>query len=282
MKPAPLTYYQPETLAEVVEVLATEGDAARILAGGQSLMPLLNERRCRPKALIDINMVTDSVSTSHDEENLIAGPLVRQSEVLDNKSLLEVVPLLGLAIPLIGVPQTRNRGTLCGSIAYADPMAELPLALLVAGGQVTLASNEGTRQVEIDHFLDKAFAPNLTSTELVSAIHWPIATPNQSWGFAEYSAGSTLASAAVRLTKYARGDEIRIGFSGTLDRPRVITLHSEGEGIDTRYLAHQLQMLTESMRFIDDPEVPSTYRCSLAMNLAHKAIAQANTAREPQ
>ena len=129
MKPRPFDYVRPDTVEEVLALLAEYGDDARILAGGQSLIPMLNLRLIEPVVLIDISRISALDIISDKGGKIEIGAAVTQNKLLDWPQLAERLPLLAAALPCVGHFQTRNRGTVCGSIAHADPCSELPLAL---------------------------------------------------------------------------------------------------------------------------------------------------------
>ena len=142
MKPAPFDYVRAESLAEAHDVLAAEGSDAAVLAGGQSLVPLLSMRLARPKVLIDIMHVEEIGGIRVEDGAIHVGACVRQAELLAWPDLAKQ-PLLAQVLPWIGHWQTRARGTVCGSVALADPSAELPLVLVALGGEIVLSSKIG-------------------------------------------------------------------------------------------------------------------------------------------
>ena len=152
MKPAPFDYVRADSLAEVHDVLAAEGSDAAVLAGGQSLVPLLSMRMARPEVLVDIMHVAELGGIAIEDGAIRVGATVRQAELLAWPELPKRQPLLAQALPWIGHWQTRVRGTVCGSVALADPSAELPLCLLALGGEITLSSKSGRRTVKADAF----------------------------------------------------------------------------------------------------------------------------------
>ena len=139
MKPASFDYVRAEHLDEALDVLANEGSDARIIAGGQSLMPMLNMRLAKPKTLVDIMQVSELARIERKAGIVTIGAAVRQAALLDWAGLGESLRLAALALPWTGHVQTRSRGTVCGSIAHADPSAELPLILIALGGEERLA-----------------------------------------------------------------------------------------------------------------------------------------------
>nr|WP_242485071.1 FAD binding domain-containing protein [Pseudomonas sp. TH39(2020)] len=158
MKPAAFDYVRADTRRQVVELLAEYGQEARIIAGGQSLMAVLNMRLAQPKLLIDINHVAELAYIELRKDCLAVGAGVRQAQLLARSTLMDEVPLLALAMPWIGHFQTRNRGTVCGSVAHADPSAELPLCLVTLGGEIVLESKKASASSRLPTS-SRAFSP---------------------------------------------------------------------------------------------------------------------------
>lgn len=175
MKPPKFSYCRPETTAEVVGLLAEYGDEAKPLAGGQSLMPLLNLRFARPSVLIDISGIEEIKSVDNREGVLSIGAMVTQSAMGSSVGRWPEFSILGTAIGHIGHPQIRNRGTIGGSIAHADPAAELPAVALVLEATVVLQGTLGQRRVEAEHFFLGPFMTAAEPDELVVGVEMPIA-----------------------------------------------------------------------------------------------------------
>lgn len=159
MKPVAFRYERPESVEEAVSLLAEHGDEAKVLAGGQSLVPVLNMRLLRPSVVLDINRVLDLDNIARDNGAFRVSALVRQSDA----RLLEV-PLLRDCLPHVGHFVTRNRGTVCGSVVHADAAAELPLALTLLGGSVVAASARGRREIAAADFYVTHFTTHLGLT----------------------------------------------------------------------------------------------------------------------
>ena len=168
MKPPPFRYARPAVLAEVLDLLSEHGDEAKVLAGGQSLVPLLNMRLARPTVLVDVNRLEELDRVSDENGGLRVGAIVRQNAL----ELLRV-PLLAECLPYVGHFVTRNRGTVGGSIAHADASAELPLALTTLRGSVVLASRRGRRTVAADDFFVTHFTTAMEPDELLVETIWP-------------------------------------------------------------------------------------------------------------
>src|SRR5579863_9438371 len=175
MKPRPFDYARPDTVEEVLALLAEYGDDARILAGGQSLIPMLNLRLIEPAVLIDISRIAALDAIADKGAKVEIGAAVTQNKLMDWPQLAARLPLLAATLPFVGHFQTRNRGTVCGSIAHADPSSELPLSLALLGGSVVLRSKKGGERV----VAAEAFQQDMLSTargveELIVAARFPV------------------------------------------------------------------------------------------------------------
>jgi 2-furoyl-CoA dehydrogenase FAD binding subunit len=176
MKPRPFNYVRPASVAEAIDALAHYGERARILAGGQSLMAMLNLRLVDAEAIIDISHLTELSDIRMKGDVLEVGAAVTQNRLLAWADLESRVPLLAKMIPWVGHFQTRNRGTICGSLSHADPSSEIPLALAVLGGSVVLRSKRGTRTLTADQFQTGVLSTAREPDELVVAAHFPAST----------------------------------------------------------------------------------------------------------
>jgi len=174
MKPAAFDYIRAETANEVLEGLAQEGGNARVLAGGQSLMAMLNMRLAKPRVLIDIMRLKEFRHIERQAGAVVIGAGVRQAELLAWPGLPETLPLVALALPWVGHVQTRSRGTICGSLAHADPSAEMPLALVALGGEVHLRSAKQQRRVAAKDFFVGMMLTARADDELIESISLPV------------------------------------------------------------------------------------------------------------
>jgi 2-furoyl-CoA dehydrogenase FAD binding subunit len=173
MKPAPFDYVHAETLDEALAVLAAEGGDARIIAGGQSLMAMLNTRLAKPKVLIDIMRLKELDRIDVTSGAVTVGAGVRQQALLTWPLLADKLKLVALALPWTGHAQTRSRGTICGSIAHADPSAEMPLALLALGGDVHLRTAKKRRTIEAAEFFTGMMSTARADDEMIEAVSFP-------------------------------------------------------------------------------------------------------------
>ena len=174
MKPAAFDYLRAESVSDVLEGLAQQGGDARVLAGGQSLMAMLNMRLARPKLLIDIMRLKELRRFERTKDTIVIGAGVRQADLLAWSDLAEALPLVALALPWVGHMQTRSRGTICGSLAHADPSAEMPLALVALGGEVLLRSVKRRRRVAAKDFFAGMMLTARADDELIEGISLPV------------------------------------------------------------------------------------------------------------
>lgn len=172
MKPPPFEYHVPRTLDEACSLLGSLDDA-KVLAGGQSLMPLLNFRLARPAHLIDINRIGGADRVYERDGGVAVQALVRQSVVEDSELVARVCPLLHQAMRLVAHRVIRNRGTVCGSLAHADPAAELPAVLLALGGHVVARSSRGERKIAAGELFAGVFETSLEPDELIVEAFFP-------------------------------------------------------------------------------------------------------------
>ncbi|MBU1315918.1 MAG: FAD binding domain-containing protein [Alphaproteobacteria bacterium] len=274
MKPASFDFLCPDTLDEALSALTEAGGDARIIAGGQSLVPMLNMRLARPGVLIDIMRLEAlrRIETSGDEITVGAG--VRQAELEAWPVLLRDLPLLAAAFPWIGHVQTRARGTVCGSMAHADPSAELPLSLVTLGGAVSLRGRKQKRKVKADDFFIGMMATDLAESEMIEAVHFPKAMPGSGYAFREigrrHGDFAIVACAAV-----ADDTGLRLGIAGVDDRPRVFALPA----LDDGQFDDALNDIAWSLNARDDIHASARYRRELVRNLGRETLKEASRCR---
>ena len=223
MKPAPFAYTKAKTLKEAVTLLAKHKDDARLLAGGQSLIATLNMRLSAPELLIDINGIKNLNGIAKKGKYVEIGALARHVQVERSDVIAKHAPLIALAMPHIGHPAIRNRGTFGGSIAFADPAAELPACLLALGGEIDIAGPRGKRKVKADAFFKGLFETALRPQEMIIAVRVPAADKTTRVGFAELARRHG-DYAMVGLAASARGngkglDNVRLAYFGVGDTP---------------------------------------------------------------
>jgi CO/xanthine dehydrogenase FAD-binding subunit len=208
MKPPRFDYLAPTTVEEALGALAEHGDQAKVLAGGQSLVPLLNFRLVRPAHIVDLNELTGLDGIREENGWLVIGGMTRQRAVEDSALVRERCPLLAEAMPLIGHTQIRNRGTIGGSIAHADPAAELPAVVAALGGELVARHAGGTRTLTADAFFVSYLTSALEPTELLVQVRLPVTKPRTGVSFMEVSrrhGDFALVGVAATLTLDAAG-----------------------------------------------------------------------------
>lgn len=270
MKPASFDFLCPETLEEALAALGEGGGDARVIAGGQSLVPMLNMRLARPALLVDI-MQLDPLRRIEPSGNEIAiGAGVRQAELEAWPDLTRDLQLLAAALPWIGHVQTRARGTVCGSIAHADPSAELPLSLLTLGGSVSLRSRKRKRKVTAEEFFVGMMSTDLAEGEMIEAVHFPKARPGSGYAFREvgrrHGDFAIVACAAV-----ADAQGLRLGVAGVDDRPRVFTLPA----LDDGEFDDAINDIAWSLNARDDIHASARYRRELVRGLGRDTLKEA-------
>jgi aerobic carbon-monoxide dehydrogenase medium subunit len=174
VKPAPFQLHTPSTVEEAAALLATYGDDAKVLAGGQSLVPLLALRLARFEHLVDVNRVETLQGITRDNGSLTVGAMTRQAEAEVDVEVASAVPLLHRALPHIGHFQIRNRGTVGGSTAHADPASELPAVTLALDAELTGTSASGSRAIPAREFFDSMWTTALEPDELLTSIRYPV------------------------------------------------------------------------------------------------------------
>jgi carbon-monoxide dehydrogenase medium subunit len=185
MIPAPFDYAPAESAAHALELLAEHGDDAKLLAGGHSLLPMMKLRLATPAVLIDIGRLDELAGISADGDELIIGATTRHADLAASELVRAQAPLLAHAAAQVGDPQIRHRGTIGGSLAHADPAADLPMALVALGGSVELQGPGGTRLVSADDFFQGFFETAMEPDELLTAVRVP-RRPGVPWGYQKF------------------------------------------------------------------------------------------------
>jgi carbon-monoxide dehydrogenase medium subunit len=224
VKPAPFDYVRPSSLDEALAALAEGGGDAKVLAGGQSLVPALNMRLLRPSVLVDVNGVAELAGVAIENGALRVGAIARQAD-----PHLRAHSALAAVLPHVGHVVTRNRGTVCGSIAHADAAAEIPLALVATGGSAVAVSTRGRREIPADELFLGPYATALAPDELLVETVWPMLGEEEGFAFdelAQRGGDFALCMAAAR----ARGDELRVVVGSVTDRPTVLEIDPEHPG----------------------------------------------------
>src|ERR1700744_1432337 len=281
MKPAPFDYVRPESLAEACALLAADEDA-RVIAGGQTLVPMLAMRLARPTKLIDILRLPELAGISKEKGAVVLGATTRQAQAERVPVIRASVPMLARVLPWVGHPPTRNRGTIGGSIANADPSAEIPLVAVTLGAEIMLATPDGPSSMPADDFFIGPMLTAINPGECVSAIRFPIwAHARVGTGFFEISARRSdfafvAAAAQVALDEEGRCIEVALGVGGVGDRPLRLDVSSLiGGELDTASVTDVIMGAAADLDAMSDLHASAAYRRRVAVALCIRAMEQA-------
>lgn len=223
MKPAPFAYHDPSDLDSAVRLLAELGDGAKVLAGGQSLMPMLNLRHVKPKHLVDLSRVASLFGIGITDGTLVVGAMTTHRTIETSPVVHAVLPLLSEAASHINHIPIRERGTIGGSLSHADPAAELPLASVVLDAELTIQSVRGRRQVPAAQFFHAGQRTDLAADEILTGISFPLPAASTGSAFIEFSRrkGDPAIVGVAVMVGIADGRYVsaRIGLCGVSDRP---------------------------------------------------------------
>jgi 2-furoyl-CoA dehydrogenase FAD binding subunit len=284
MKPAAFDYLRAETLDEALAALADTGREIKVLAGGQSLVPLLSMRLTRPQAVLDINRLADLSTLERKEEadTLTIGALVRQRQLEIFTENEPRARLLHEALLHIGHPQTRNRGTVGGSLVHADPSAELPLLLTVLDGAVVLKSVRGERTVGARDFFLSHYTTAIEADELLVASIWPLPTARAGTAFKEFRRRhgdfALMAAACILLLDQQRRiQSIQLALSGLAETPFIVdeARMLTGDPWSKEAGRALTAAVVQHLRFVDDVQATAAYRRQLASVLVERIVEMA-------
>jgi 2-furoyl-CoA dehydrogenase FAD binding subunit len=275
MKPAPFDLVAATDMSEALEALHQGGTEARVIAGGQSLMPMLNMRLARPATLVDITRIAELSRLEAKGDRVIVGAAVRQSTLERWPNLADRLPLVRAALPWIAHMQLRNRGTVCGSIAHADPSAELPLCLIALGGTVTLRSRRKTREVAAHEFFQGMMSTVLAPGEMIASVAFPARQPGAGYAFREVARRHG-DFAIVACAAIARPDgSATLSVGGVADTPRTLDLPADAPDLDDR-----LNEFAWHLQARDDLHATARYRRDLVRQLGRATIKEALSCRD--
>jgi len=274
MKPARFDYIRAAAAAEAHDALAEFGKDARVIAGGQTLMPMLSMRLVRPKVVVDVMHLPALRGIAVRGNNIRIGAGVRQAELLAWPALAEHLPLLAAALPWVGHAQTRSRGTVCGSVAHADPSAEIPLALLALDGVVELTSRRGRRNVKASEFITGMMSTARADDELIEAVVVPKKQPGTGYAFQEFGRRhgdfAIVACAAV-----VSANKLRLSVGGVADKAELRDLPA----LDGSALDDALDAFAWELDARDDLHATARYRRELVRQMGRATIEEARRCR---
>ncbi len=277
----PFHYHAPATVEEAVGLLNDYGDDAKLLAGGQSLVPMLSLRLATFEHLIDINRVAGLAGVEASEGTVRVGALTRQAAAEKDATITEDVPLLALALPHVGHLQTRNRGTIGGSIAHADPVAELPAVSLCLDAQAEVTGPGGSRQIEAADLFESTWESSIREDELLTALHFP--TWSGSTGFAieevarrhgDFAICGAVCGVSVAGDRVERASIALFGVAPTPVRALDAEAALVAGGV-TADLTSVSREAAEPLTPTDDLHAPGSYRKKVAAVTVERAVRRA-------
>lgn len=283
MKPAAFEYLRPDTLKEALTLLDEYGFDAKVLAGGQSLIPMMNMRLARPPYLIDINKLKELDYIRLEQDQLVIGGLTRHFTVELSPVVKEHAPMLAEGMKLIGHAQIRSRGTIGGSIVHADPTAELPVMLTALEGRLTVESNEGERVLEPDEFFLTYLTTTIEPNEILTKISIPIIQPRSGQAIEEFTLRKgdfaiVLAAASVTLDEAGAIEKAILcvgGVDGIPIRLDEITDRLMGQVPDDQMIEEACAEIADWIEPEPDIHASAEYRKDLSVILSARAIKKA-------
>ena len=283
MKPAKFTYHEPTSLESAFNLLAEHGDEAKIIAGGQSLIPAMNLRLAQPEHLIDINAIDELYGISEDSEYVTIGALTRHGDVEQSALLKESCPILPAAARCIGHLAIRTRGTVGGSLVNADPAAEWSLIAILLGAEMTVRSANSVRVLAARDFVQSVYTSDVEDHEILTAIRFPVLKDGEGWSVKQISrrAGDfAIVAVAVTMRLDAIGTikDIRICVGG-MDVTPVRLSELENIAIGNAPDQAWATSVAEASAQVGEPEsdmhASATYRREICQELMKQALAEA-------
>jgi CO/xanthine dehydrogenase FAD-binding subunit len=282
MKPPSFDYVLADTVEDALSALASLGPDAKIIAGGQSLVPMLNFRLLRPTTLVDINRIAGLSFISDEDDNIRIGALTRHHQLETSPIIAQHLPVIAEAMRHVAHLAIRNRGTIGGSLSHADPAAELPMMVVLLDAKLTIASAAGKRTVPARAFFVDALTTDLRDGEMLTEIEIPKLAPRSGWGFAEVSRrGGDFALAAAAAILALRGSTIadaRIAVMGVGKTPlRISTAEAmlAGQTVSPGLLERAAEAIRAAVEPETDLHASADYRRHLIGVLTQRTLADA-------
>lgn len=278
MKAAPFAYARAASVVNALELLATHGDSAKVLSGGQSLMPAMNLRLISPELIVDIGDLAELAGIAVNGDLLTIGALTRHVDVLKSSEIAAHAPLLRDAVSHVAHPAIRNRGTLGGSLAHADPASELPACMVALGATIVVRGLRGDRRIPAKEFFTGIYETALWPQELLVAVELPVASKESAHFFHEfarrhgdYAIVGLAAQASVRGGQFA---DLRLGFFAVGDRPLLADAASRltGVSVTPEILSGASAALGEELDPQEDQQATPAMRRHLAKVLLSRCV----------
>jgi carbon-monoxide dehydrogenase medium subunit len=289
MKPAPFAYVAPTSVDEALALLAQHADEAKPLAGGQSLVPLMNFRLARPGVLVDLNRIPELQYIREHDGGLAIGAMTRQRAAERSALVRERCPLLAAALPLVGHPPIRNRGTVGGSLAHADPAAELPAVAAALDAELVVRGPSGERVARPDAFFLTYLTTTLEPTELLVEVRFPAWPAGAGWAFEELSRrhgdfAIVGVAAVLQLDSQGQVADARLAFIGAAPTP--VRAHAaeaalRGQPATAETFRAAAERVVDALDPSDDVHASAAYRREVAKVLARRALVAAHERARP-
>jgi carbon-monoxide dehydrogenase medium subunit len=280
VKPAPFEYADPRSVDETLDLLARHGDDAKILAGGQSLVPMLNFRLARPAVIVDVNKAAGLDALVRENGGLIVGALLRQRAL--ERWARDGSPLLAAALALVGHAAIRSRGTVAGSVAHADPAAELPALFLALDGVAVARSRRGERRIAAPDLFRGPLTTSLAPDELLVETRWTLPAPGEGWGLHEVARrhGDFALVGAVAVTGLGQGRLTRprvavFGAGPTAVRLTAVERALDGQSPTAPTVREAIEAAARNLDAHADIHATAEYRRAVAATLVGRAVADA-------
>jgi len=278
LKPAPFAYHAPTTLGQATELLADLQDDATPLAGGQSLIPLMNLGLARPKSLVDLGGIKELYGIDSTPQHLAISAMTTQRQAETSKAVKVGAPMVAHALTMVGFRPTRSRGTVVGSLTHADPAAEIPTVALALDATIRLVSTAGERDVAVDDFLVSYFTTQRQPSELVVDVRFP--NRFTGWGFAEFRRRTGDFAIVLAAVAIEPNGKIRIALGGVAERP-VRAPEAEAalnaHGIDEGTAEEAAHAAAEAVEPLGDIHGSSDFRRRLLVTIVRSAVLDAGS-----
>jgi carbon-monoxide dehydrogenase medium subunit len=283
VRPVAFELEVPDTLEEALSLVGQHGDEATVLAGGQTLIPLLNMRIVRPDRVIDLSAVRALEGISSDDDEVVVGAMTRQAALQTSDVVARDLPLLRHVAGFVGQVQTRSRGTVGGSVALGSAVGELCVTLVALGGRVKVERTGSSRLVGAEAFFEDYLTTAIESTELVTEVRFPRVEPSVRWGFSELKLRGcdfpiVVVAAVVRLDGGMTCAEARVGVGGIAPTPvRIAAVESSlvGGRLDDEAIRRAAALIPDHVDPAGDLHAPAEYRTRVAVAEVERALRMA-------
>jgi carbon-monoxide dehydrogenase medium subunit len=280
MIPASFDYIAPDNLADALQALSTNGEEAKILAGGQSLLPLLKLRLANPKLLVDLRKIPRLAGIRQTGDKIVIGALATHFQIESSALLHAKCPLFAIVASVIGDVQVRNRGTIGGSLSHADPAADWPAAILALGGEVKLTGSTGERWLSAGDLFLGPMTTAIGETEILTEVRVPAASTRAGSAYekmAQQASGFAIVgvAASVKLDRGGRCDEIGIGITGLSEKPfraDAVEALLRGNKLAPKLIDEASSHAPEDIEPLEDLHAAADYRAHLARVLTRRAV----------